>query len=110
MTLRSHLTRRGSRYYFRQRVPTDLTDRLGVKEIRKSLQSSSPQEAARRVLAVSALHAEFFERIRAMTDEREIKKQEDVHQQMVRNLLLQNRVLRIGKAEVDENFDAYRKI
>lgn len=109
MTLRSHLTRRGSRYYFRQRVPTDLAERLGIKEIRKSLQSSSPQEAARRVLAVSALHAEFFERIRAMTDETEIEKQEDVHQQMVRALLLQNRVLRIGKAEVDENFDAYRK-
>jgi hypothetical protein len=86
-----------------------LTDRLGVKEIRKSLQSSSPQEAARRVIAVSALHADFFERIRAMTDETEIEKQEDVLQQSVRVLLLQNRELRIGKAEVDENFDAYRK-
>jgi integrase len=109
MTLRSHLTRRGSRYYFRQRVPTDLVERLGVKEIRKSLQSSSPQEAARRVIAVSELHADFFERIRAMTDETEIEKHEDVLQQSVRVLLLQNRVLRIGKAEVDENFDAYRK-
>jgi len=44
-----------------------------------------------------------------MTDETEIEKQEDVLQQSVRVLLLQNRELRIGKAEVDENFDAYRK-
>ena len=108
MTLRSHLTRRGSRYYFRQRIPTDLAERLGVKEIRKSLQSSSPQEAARRVLAVSALHAKFFERIRAMADDDDIPEEKFAlnHALIVS---LSRHWLRQGKAEADRDFAAYRR-
>ena len=44
-----------------------------------------------------------------MTDETDIKKEEDVHHRTVHTLMLHNRLLRIGKAEVDDNFEAYRK-
>ena len=83
MPLRSHLLRVGSRYYYRQRVPTDLAVRLGRQEIRKSLMSSCPSEAIRHVLALSSLYADFFARVRTMTDETDIKMEEDVHQRMV---------------------------
>lgn len=42
-----HLVRRGARYYYRRRVPTDLVPFLdGKKEIQRALNTSDPKEAA----------------------------------------------------------------
>lgn len=40
-----HLARRGGRYYYRRRVPTDLVVALGTKEVMKALGTSDPAEA-----------------------------------------------------------------
>lgn len=68
MPLRSHLLRRGSRYYFRRRVPSDLVNLLGRKEIIKSLRVSCPRQAARLVVRVSSAYEELFERLRNVKD------------------------------------------
>lgn len=107
MTLRSHLTRRGSRYYFRQRVPTDLVDRLGVKEIRKSLGSSSPRDAVQRVLAVSSIYADFFERVHAMTDDERPKEDLVLTHALVYEL--SRHWISQGKKEAEGDFAAYKR-
>lgn len=110
MALRSHLTRRGSRYYFRQRIPTDLVDRLGCKEIRKSLLSSSPVEAVQRVLTVSWLCADFFQRVRAMADDEDVPKEVAIWKEGLMRMAYMHRVARIEGAKAQQDFDAYRRI
>lgn len=46
--MRGHLVRRGGTYWFRRRVPEALAERLGRREIHRSLATSSPREAAER--------------------------------------------------------------
>jgi len=77
MPLRSHLLRRGRRYYFRRRVPSDLVKVLGRKEIIKSLRVSCPRQAARLALGMSLLFEEFFDGLRNM----ESKKDWDAEEQ-----------------------------
>lgn len=63
-----HLVRRGARYYYRRRVPTDLIAAFGKKEHQQALGTSDPKEAA--VLARKAaveLDA-MFARLRAGKD------------------------------------------
>lgn len=109
MSLRSHLTWRGSRYYFRQRVPTDLVERLGCKEIRKSLLSSSPNEAVQRVLTVSWLCADFFQQVRAMADDENASKEVAIWKEGLMRMAYMHRVERIRGAQVREDFDAFRR-
>ena len=54
---KTHLLRRNGRYYFRVRVPKDLVDILGKKEIKKSLKTSDYKEACKR-LPVEQLEAD----------------------------------------------------
>lgn len=109
MPLRSHLLRVGSRYYFRQRVPTDLVGRLGCKEIRKSLGSSSPNEAVQRVLTVSWLCADFFQRVRTMADDENVPKEVAIWKEGLMRMAYMHRVERINGARVREDFDAFRR-
>ncbi len=102
MALRSHLTRRGSRYYFRQRVPTDLVERLGCKEIRKSLLSSSPREAERLLVLMEGAYSSFFERVRAMADDETPKEQFALTHELVWKLSEHWR--NQGKKEAERDF------
>ena len=49
MPRHTHLMRRNSRYYLNVKVPKDLREVMGKELIRKSLGTSDPREAARRV-------------------------------------------------------------
>src|SRR5215831_14726133 len=59
------LQRRGARYWFRCRVPFDLFDHYGKREIVRSLGTCDPGEALRLVRRVSAAQEAEFDRIRA---------------------------------------------
>ena len=55
--------RRGTRYYLRTRVPLDLIETIGRKEIWKSLETGDHREAVRRYhLAKAELDQEFEQR------------------------------------------------
>ena len=49
---RPNIRLRGTRFWFRRRVPGPLTDRIGRGEIVRSLRTSCPREAARRARAM----------------------------------------------------------
>jgi len=49
-----HLQKRGSRFFLRRKVPTDLRPSIGKREIRKALGTSDPREAVRAVRKASA--------------------------------------------------------
>lgn len=49
---RPNIRLRGTRFWFRRRVPGQLTDRIGRGEIVRSLRTSCPREAARRARAM----------------------------------------------------------
>ena len=64
-----YMQRRVEGFYLRLRVPADLTQRLGLREIRRSLGTSVPRVAKARCAALYVRVCEAFERIRAMSDE-----------------------------------------
>lgn len=47
-----YVVRRGDRWWFRQAIPVDLVDVLGIAEVRRSLRTRSVREARRRALEV----------------------------------------------------------
>ena len=49
---RPNIRLRGTRFWFRRRVPGPLTERIGRGEIVRSLRTSCPREAARRARAM----------------------------------------------------------
>src|SRR6202011_5776628 len=55
------LQKRGSRYFLRVKVPTELRSAIGKREIRKALGTSDPREALTRVRKVSAETDAMFE-------------------------------------------------
>jgi integrase len=55
------LQKRGSRYYLRVKVPADLRDAVGKREIRGTLKTSDPREALRLVRKRSSEMDDFFE-------------------------------------------------
>jgi hypothetical protein len=59
------LQKRGSRYFLRVRVPTDLRSAIGKREIRKALGTSDPREALRRLRRASVEADAIFETCRA---------------------------------------------
>lgn len=63
-----HMGRRGAVYTVRFRVPADLAPRLGVAEVRKSLQTKDITEAKRRCAAAEQWFASEMERLRGMAD------------------------------------------
>ncbi|MFL9902151.1 site-specific integrase [Paraburkholderia fungorum] len=66
-----HLVRRGARYYYRRRVPTDLVPFLeGKKEIQRALNTSDPKEATVLARKVAVQIDELF----AVTRAREVVK------------------------------------
>lgn len=58
------LTRRDAAYYFRQRVPVDLVARIGRRELRRSLGTSSPQQARSLVAKARARADDLFDYLR----------------------------------------------
>lgn len=60
----NHLIRRGAIYYYRRRVPADLIEAMGKKEIQQSLGTSDPKEAARLSRKVAVEFDDKFERLR----------------------------------------------
>jgi hypothetical protein len=63
----TRLQKRGSRYFLRVRVPTDLRSVIGKREIRKALGTSDPREALRRVRRASVEADALFETDRVRT-------------------------------------------
>jgi len=62
MPRHTHLLRRGSQYYVNIRVPQNLRNVLKKDIVRRSLHTSDPREAVRRVRIESLkIHAEFEE-------------------------------------------------
>src|SRR5262249_262043 len=68
MPRHTHLLRRGSQYYVNVRVPKDLRGILKKDIIRKSLHTSDPNEAVRRVRFESVKIHDEFESLRAKSD------------------------------------------
>lgn len=64
MPRHTHLLRRGSRYYVNVKVPKDLRGTLKKDIIRKSLNTSDPREAVKRVRIESVLIHDEFEKLR----------------------------------------------
>lgn len=64
MSLQTTIVRRGRRYYFRLRVPQDLTDEIKRKELRLSLRTSRPDEARRLGSRLLARAHELFRTLR----------------------------------------------
>jgi integrase len=72
MALASNLIRRGGAYSARLRVPADLVERIGRKELTKGLGTSDPHEAKRKVRAVVdewLRHFDYLRRQRLVTNE-----------------------------------------
>lgn len=65
MALLSHLVRRGAAYSARMRVPLDLVEVIGKRELTKALGTSDPNEAKRRVHVIVAAWQREFEDLRA---------------------------------------------
>lgn len=63
-----HLIRRGARYYYRRRVPTDLVARMeGKKEIQRALGTANKQEAEKAARRVAVEFDTIFDGLRAGT-------------------------------------------
>lgn len=63
MKSQTHLVKRGSKYYFRARVPADLVTQYGKHEIYFSLRTSDKAEALQRVrIEQLKLDQEFHQR------------------------------------------------
>jgi hypothetical protein len=58
------LQKRGSRYFLRVKVPTDLRSEIGKREIRKALGTSDPREALKAVRKASAETDAMFDAVR----------------------------------------------
>ena len=56
----TRLQRRGARYYFRAKVPADLREAIGKREIREALNTSDPRQAVRLVRRRSVAVDELF--------------------------------------------------
>src|SRR5215467_6160822 len=65
MTKHTRLLRRGAVYYFRVKIPVDLIDHYGKREIIESLRTKDAKEALRLVRARSEQQEQEFDRIRA---------------------------------------------
>ncbi|KGR93796.1 site-specific integrase [Burkholderia sp. ABCPW 111] len=61
----THLFKRGSRYYIRRRIPTDLVGHYKRNEIQQALGTSDPAEARVRCRRIGAQLDEEFARVRA---------------------------------------------
>ncbi len=61
------LQKRGSRYFLRVKVPSDLRSAMGKREIRKALGTSDPREALKRVRKASVEADAVFETYRVRT-------------------------------------------
>src|SRR5262249_51071550 len=68
MPRHTHLLRRGSQYYVNVRVPKNLREILKKDIIRKSLHTSDPHEAVRRVRLESVKIHDKFETLRAKSN------------------------------------------
>ena len=64
----TYLTRRGSVYWFRMAVPLDLVERVGRREIKASLRTSSPAVARLRCQALGSAILRLIARARAMPE------------------------------------------
>lgn len=64
MARHPRLQKRGSRYFLRVKVPTDLRSTVSKREIRKALGTSEPREALKRVRQASAEIDTMFEALR----------------------------------------------
>jgi len=65
VTKHTRLMRRGALYYFRCKVPSDLVEHYGKREITESLRTTDAREALRKVRSRSEQQEEEFDRIRA---------------------------------------------
>jgi integrase len=63
LSISSYLMRRSGRYYVRIRVPLDLVQAIGKKEIQKSLFTSDPNEARYKAPAVITSIRESFKKV-----------------------------------------------
>ncbi len=66
-----HMERRLTGFFFRVRVPSDLTSKLGIREIRRALETSVPSIAMVRCAELYLKAHQAFERIRRMIKESE---------------------------------------
>lgn len=64
----AHLTRRGAVYVARFRIPADLAQRVGVRELKRSLGVSDYREARRRCLRATMWFAALIDDLRLMSE------------------------------------------
>ena len=73
MALASYLVRRRGRYHVRCRVPLDLVNTIGRREIRRALGTASPDEARRLAPLAAAALMETFGRLRVASEDEDGK-------------------------------------
>ncbi len=61
----THLAKRGSRYYFRRKIPIDVLAHYKGKEVMRSLGTSDKREAERLARAIGVDFDQEFARLRA---------------------------------------------
>ena len=62
----THLAKRGSRYYFRRKIPLDVLPHYKGKEVMRSLGTSDRREAERLARIIGVEHDREFERLQAL--------------------------------------------
>ncbi|CAB3798829.1 tyrosine-type recombinase/integrase [Pararobbsia alpina] len=70
-----HVIRRGSRYYYRRRVPADLIEKYQKTEHVQALGTANPKEAAKEARRVGAALDQVFDRLRAEIEAENLAKQ-----------------------------------
>ena len=69
MPLCTNVTRIGSKYYFRRRIPRDLKPLFGKETYKVSLKTACPIEARERAAKVASQLVDFFRSLRVMTQD-----------------------------------------
>jgi len=65
MAMCTHLAKRGSRYYFRRKIPLDVLSHYKGREVMRSLRTSDRREAERQARAIGVELDREFEQLRA---------------------------------------------
>ncbi|MBF0268446.1 MAG: hypothetical protein HQL44_07625, partial [Alphaproteobacteria bacterium] len=123
MGLETHIARRGSRYYFRLRLPKDIARCLGITELKRGLGTCDPSQAKIRASflrhrayqgfkairenamlepeKIAKIAHAFFEQNLDQDDEFRAKSKGDTQAQRIHDSLKHNRTKAISKFESD---------
>ncbi len=95
----TYLFRQDGRFYFRRRVPRDLGSLIQKSEIKISLGSCSLRDAKNRVVYLTAIHQDLFNKVRKMAKYKDLIKDNTDLKKAVDDLMDENDRLRQAHAD-----------